>query len=77
MTKDQIEAIFERVRAWPLQRQEDAARVLLTLEQQSAVIESLTDEDWADLDEALAEAEQEGPVPDEEIKALFDRYRTP
>ena len=26
MTKEQIEAIFERVRIWPLEWQEDAAR---------------------------------------------------
>ena len=39
--------------------------------------DDLTEEDWADLEEALAEAEREEPVPDEEIKALFDRYRSP
>jgi hypothetical protein len=77
MTKDQIEAIFERVRTWPLQRQEDAAATLLRLEQQNAGIENLAEEDWADLQNALAEAEREEPVPDEEVQALFDRYRSP
>ncbi len=37
----------------------------------------LTVEEVADLKEALAEAKREGPVPDEEVKALFDRYRLP
>jgi hypothetical protein len=77
MTKQQIDAIFERVRTWPLERQEDAARTLLRMERQNGALDHLTGEDWADLDEALAEAEREEPVPDEEVRALFDRYRQP
>jgi hypothetical protein len=75
MTKEQIEAVFERVRTWPLERQEDAARTLLILEEQNGLLEHLREEDWADLEQALAEAEREEPVPGEEIQALFDRYR--
>ena len=77
MTKEQIDAIFERVRTWPLERQEDAAQILLRMEEQNKLFEHLTEEDWADLEEALAEAEREEPVPDEEVRALFDRYRRP
>ena len=77
MTKDQIEAIFQRVRTWPLERQEDAAQILLRLEEQNTAVPDLTEEEWADLGEALAEAEREEAVPDEEIRALFDRYRVP
>ncbi len=77
MTKEQIDAIFERVRTWPLEWQEDAARTLLRMERQNGALDHLTGEDWADLDEALAEAEREEPVPEEEVRALFDRYRQP
>ena len=77
MTKDQIDEIFERVRTWPLERQQDAAQILLRLEQKNAALNDLTEEDWADLEEALAEADREEPVPEGEIKALFDRYRLP
>ena len=77
MTKEQIDAIFERVRTWPLEWQEDAARTLLRMEHQNGALDHLTGEDWADLDEALAEAEREEPVPEEEVRALFDRYRQP
>jgi hypothetical protein len=77
MTKEQIDAIFERVRTWPLEWQEDAARTLLRMERLNGALDHLTGEDWADLDEALAEAEREEPVPDEEVRALFDRYRQP
>lgn len=77
MTKEQIEAVFDRVRTWPVARQEDAVQMLLRLEQQNAATDHLTEEDWADLEEALAEADREDPVPDKDIRALFDRYRLP
>ncbi len=77
MTKDQIEAVLERVKTWPLERQEDAVAMLLRMEQQNEALAGLTDEDWADLEEAVAEAEREESVPDEEMRALFDRYRQP
>ena len=77
MTKEQIEEILERVRAWPIERQEDAAAMLLLMEEQGTEPYQLTDEERADLEEALAEAEREDPVPDEEVRALFNRYRLP
>jgi hypothetical protein len=77
MTKEQIEAVFDRVRTWPVERQQDAAEMLLRMEEQSALADDLSDEELADLEEALAEAERENPVPDNEIEALFDRYRRP
>ena len=75
MTKEQIDLILERVRAWPIERQEDAAAMLLRMEEQNTALDGLTEEDWADLEQALAEAEQEEPVPDDEMKAFFDRCR--
>ncbi len=77
MTREQIDDILDRVRTWPLERQADAAVVLLQMEEQGLEPLELTAEEVADLKEALAEAEREGPVPDEEVKALFDRYRLP
>ena len=77
MTKDQIEAIFARVRTWPVERQEDAAAMLLRMEEDESALQHLTEEDWADLEDALAEAKREEPVPEQEMKALFDRFRGP
>jgi len=73
VTKEQIEAIFERVRTWPPERQEDAVAMLLKMEEQNTALDGLSEEDWADLEEALAEADREEPVPDDEMKAFFDR----
>jgi hypothetical protein len=75
VTKEQIEAIFERVRTWPPERQEDAVAMLLKMEEQNTALDGLSEEDWADLEEALAEADREEPVPDDEMKAFFDRCR--
>ncbi|KAA2236368.1 hypothetical protein [Salinarimonas soli] len=77
MTKEQIDDILDRVRTWPPERQADAAAVLLRMEEQDLAALDLTDEEIADLEEALREAEREEPVPDHEMKALFDRYRLP
>ena len=74
MTKDQIAAVLERVKTWPEDRQEDAAAVLLKMEEANEDDE-LTDEDWADLEEGLAEADRGELVPEEEMKAFFDKYR--
>jgi hypothetical protein len=75
VTKEQIEAIFERVKTWPPERQEDAVAMLLKMEEQNTALDGLTEEDWADLEQALAEADREEPVPDDEMKAFFDRCR--
>jgi hypothetical protein len=74
MTKEQIEAIFDRVRTWPAERLEDVAAVLLAMEEANED-DDLTDEDWADLEEGLAEADRGEFASDEEVKAVLDRYR--
>lgn len=75
MTRDQINSVLERVHSWPLQRQEDAARLLLAIEAQDTEVYVLSDEERADLSAALDEVER-GEVADEaEVAAVFDRYR--
>ncbi len=75
MTKDDIEAVLERVRTWPLDRQEDAARILLRMEETDAEELELSDEDQAALDEAEREIERGEVASDEEVRAVLDRYR--
>jgi hypothetical protein len=77
MTKSEIEEVLERVRTWPPERQEDAVAMLLRMEGQGAESYEPTEDEKADLEEALAEAEREEPVPDDEVRALFERYRRP
>jgi hypothetical protein len=49
MKKDQIAAVLERVRTWPAERQEDAARLLLEMEAQDVSPYHLTDEQLTEL----------------------------
>jgi hypothetical protein len=44
MTRDDITTVLERVRSWPLERQEDLVRIALQLEEQDAAGYALTDE---------------------------------
>jgi predicted transcriptional regulator len=75
MTKQEIDAVLDRVRTWPLQRQEDAIRVLLRLEEQGADTHELTAEELAEIELAEAEAERGEFASDEEMAALFDEFR--
>ena len=77
MTREQIEEVFARVRTWPVERQEDAAAMLLLMEKQGVDAYELTEEELADLEEAEREAERGEFASDEEVRALFDRYRHP
>ena len=75
MTREQIDAIFERAREWPLDRQEEAAEMLLILEDRAKGIYHLSDEEGADIDQALAEVERGEVASDEEVAALFEVCR--
>jgi hypothetical protein len=74
MTKDQISAVLERVHSWPEARQEDAARILLAMEAQSAEPYVLSEEERADLEAALQEAERGEFATDAEVEAVFTRH---
>jgi predicted transcriptional regulator len=75
MNKAQIDSILDRVRTWPEERQEDAARVLLAMESEDNGVYRLTDEERAEIRTALAEVERGEVASDEEVAAVFDRYR--
>ena len=71
MTKQQIEAVLERVRTWPEERQEDLAKIASEMERQGVDVYVLDEEEAA----ALDEAEAEGEASPEEVEAFFARYR--
>ena len=49
MSKEQVKAVLDRVLSWPLERQEDAAKVLTLMEAQDASAYRLTDEQVAEV----------------------------
>jgi hypothetical protein len=76
MNKAQIDSVLDRVRTWPLERQEDAARILLAMEDQDIGVYRLSDEERAEVRAALAEVERGEVASDEQVSALFNRYRS-
>ena len=50
-----LKEVIERVRAWPEERQEDAAKVLLEMEAQDSSSYQLTDEQLAEVRRRRAE----------------------
>lgn len=77
MTKSEIDEVLERVRTWPLDRQEDAAAMLLRMEEQGTEPYELSEEELADVEAGLEQAERGEFATDEEVEAVFSRYRRP
>jgi len=75
MTKSEIESVLSRVRHWPAERQEDAARILLAMEAEDTGVYRLTPEERADLEAALEEMAQGDVASDAEVAATFGRHR--
>ena len=75
MTKPEIEAVLDRVQTWPPERQEDAVRVLLEMEAETTGVYHLTEDDRREIELSMAEARRGEFATDEEVAAVFDRYR--
>jgi hypothetical protein len=73
MTKDQLDAVLDRIHSRPQERQEDAVRLLLALEAQDGAVYQLTPDEREDLDAALDEVARGDIAPDADVAALFGR----
>jgi hypothetical protein len=69
-----LDKALECVRAWPKDRQDDAARLLLAMDRRDAEPYKLTPEERAEIDAALDEAERGEFASDQEVAALFQRF---
>jgi hypothetical protein len=69
MTKDQVKEILDRVLTWP---SDDQERLVDEVEQRRAGDDDLTDEDWKIIE---ARAARRDLASDEEVEAVFSRYR--
>jgi predicted transcriptional regulator len=75
MTKEQIDSVLQRVRTWPPERQEDAVRVLLQMEAAGTQVYRLSDEERVEIEASMEEARRGEFATDEEVAAVFNRYR--
>ena len=69
-----LDKALERVRAWPKDRQDDAARLLLVIDRRDAEPYALSAEERAEIDAALGEVERGELASDKEVAALFQRF---
>lgn len=71
---DLMERALERVRRWPPERQEEAAQLLMALDDLGAEPLDVDDETLAAIDEALAEKERGEFADPKEVAAFFARF---
>ena len=70
-----VEAVIWRLSDWPKEACDDLWKALDEIEQRHDLIYHLTDEERADLEQALKEVEEGLFASEEEVKAVFDLYR--
>lgn len=75
MMKQQIQTILEDFDTWPADKQLLAYEVLKWIQGKDYEPLELSPEEEAELDEALAEADREELLSEEEMKAFFDKHR--
>jgi hypothetical protein len=72
-----LKDILERVETWPEAAQEEAVRSLLAIEQEMSEPYQLTDEDRVAIDRSLDDMRHGRFATDEQIAAVFNRFRRP
>jgi hypothetical protein len=68
------EALLEQVASWPQQDQDEIAEYAREIEARRTGIYVLSDEEWADLQEGIAQADRDEFVPDEVVAAADKRH---
>jgi hypothetical protein len=75
MTKEQVKEVLDRVLCWPKERQEELASIALEMESEfGRELYHLTDEEWADLQEGIAQADRREFVSEETMAEADKRH---
>jgi len=70
-----MEKALEAVRGWPQDRQDEAARLLLALDQLGPAPYRASDEELRAIDEALEQIARGERATADEVKAAYARFR--
>ncbi len=71
MTKEQVKEILDRVLTWQQADQEKVVRFVRQVEQRHGV-DDITEDEWRIIEERAARRDL---ASDEEVEAVFSRYR--
>ena len=71
-----LETLMERAASWPDEAQAELVRFMIDTEAKHFGVFRLDDEDRARIERSLAAADRGEFASDEEVAALFRRYRT-
>jgi hypothetical protein len=71
MTKEEILVVLERVKSWPDDKQECAGELLLEIVESCEKLWPLTEEERADLKEALREIERGEIASEAEVAEIY------
>jgi hypothetical protein len=75
MTRDQIKEMLDRVLTWPPEAQEEVVASLATIEEQVAALRTLSPDDRDALARSAEDIRLGRYATEEQVKAVFDRYR--
>jgi hypothetical protein len=70
-----VKNALERVPSWPQEDQEELAQIALEIEARRHGVYHATPEELAAIDEALAAVSRGEIASDEEVEAVFAKYR--
>jgi predicted transcriptional regulator len=71
-----LEVLLDRVAAWPEEAQEELIDAIRYIEARQSGVYVLSDDERAAVERGLEEAGQGKFATDEEVAAVFDRYRS-
>ncbi|MDB5654994.1 MAG: hypothetical protein JWQ94_2607 [Tardiphaga sp.] len=75
MTRESLEILLDRVAAWPEEDQDKVIRLIDEIEANRHHVYKLSDEERAAVRRGLAEMRAGDLASDEEVAAVFNRYR--
>ena len=75
MTKQDLDILLERVATWPAEAQDELLRSLAEIEKRHLGVYRLNDQERASVRRGLQEMREGKLARDEDIAAVFARYR--
>jgi hypothetical protein len=74
VTKEQIDAVFDSVRLWPQEDQEELVEIVREIEARRSGLYVMNDEEYAAVGEGLEQACRGDFVPDDEMDSFWRKH---